>query len=137
MSISGRPCDKGFTFGAWFMPMPSTGNTCERMPIVCFAPECTSTGRAVQVHPIKPMLKPPGTKHLRLKCDEQLSSFAFKFNSCRYTPAAPATSPAKCAWSTPTGRGLHSFPFPLNLSLLCPFPLNLSLLVLCPPYDPN
>jgi len=32
------------------------------------------------------------------------------------------------------GRGLHSFPFPLNLSLLCPFPLNLSLL--CAPYDP-
>ena len=24
------------------------------------------------------------------------------------------------------GRGLHSFPFPLNLSSLCPFPLNLS-----------
>jgi hypothetical protein len=24
------------------------------------------------------------------------------------------------------GRGLHSFPFPLNLSLLCPFPLDLS-----------
>jgi hypothetical protein len=23
-----------------------------------------------------------------------------------------------------TGRGLHSFPFPLNLSLLCPSPLN-------------
>jgi len=33
------------------------------------------------------------------------------------------------------GRGLHSFPFPLNLSLLCPFPLNLSLL--CPAYDSN
>jgi hypothetical protein len=33
------------------------------------------------------------------------------------------------------GRGSHSFPFPLNLSLLSPFPLNLSLL--CPPYDPN
>ena len=33
------------------------------------------------------------------------------------------------------GRGLHSFPFPLNLSLLCPFPLNVSLL--CPPHDPN
>ena len=27
------------------------------------------------------------------------------------------------------GRGLHSFPFPLNLSLLFPFPLNSSLLV--------
>jgi predicted esterase len=33
------------------------------------------------------------------------------------------------------GRGLHSFPFPLNLSLLCPFPLNLCLL--CPPNNPN
>jgi len=27
---------------------------------------------------------------------------------------------------SPMPRGLHSFPFPLNLSLLCPFPLNLS-----------
>jgi hypothetical protein len=34
-----------------------------------------------------------------------------------------------------SSRGLHSFPFTLNLSLLCPFPLNLSLL--CPPYNPN
>jgi hypothetical protein len=33
------------------------------------------------------------------------------------------------------GRGLHSFPFPLNLSLLCPFPLDLSLL--CPPNNPS
>ena len=24
------------------------------------------------------------------------------------------------------GRGLHSFAFPLNLSLLCPFPLSLT-----------
>ena len=34
-----------------------------------------------------------------------------------------------------TGRGLHSFPFPLNLSLLCHFPLNFSLI--CPPNDPT
>jgi len=33
------------------------------------------------------------------------------------------------------GRGLHSFPFPLNLSLLCPFPLNLSSLY--PPCNPT
>jgi hypothetical protein len=39
------------------------------------------------------------------------------------------------AFNNKLGRGLHSFPFPLNLSLLCPFPLNLGLL--CPPYDPN
>ena len=33
------------------------------------------------------------------------------------------------------GRGLHSFPFPLILSLLCPSPLNLS--SLRPLYNPN
>ena len=33
------------------------------------------------------------------------------------------------------GRGLHSFPFLLNLSLPCPFPLNLSLL--CPLHNSN
>jgi len=32
----------------------------------------------------------------------------------------------------PRNRGLHSFPFPLNLSLLCPFPLNLLKLALSP-----
>jgi len=34
----------------------------------------------VQVDPIKPKLKPPGTKRLKLKCDMLLSTFAFKFN---------------------------------------------------------
>jgi hypothetical protein len=33
------------------------------------------------------------------------------------------------------GRGIHSSPFPLNLSLPCPFALNLSLL--CPPHNPT
>jgi len=38
----------------------------------------------VQVDPIKPMLKPPGTKRLKLKYDELLSNVAFKFNLRRY-----------------------------------------------------
>jgi len=42
-------------------------------------------------------------------------------------------SASKVPWAC--GRGLHSFPFPLILSLLCPFPLNLSLL--CAPTDPH
>jgi len=42
-------------------------------------------GRAVQLHPIKPKLKPPGSKRLKLKCDVLLSTFGFKFNSRRYT----------------------------------------------------
>ena len=35
----------------------------------------------------------------------------------------------------PAGTGLHSFPFPLNLSLCCPVPLNLS--SRCAPYSPK
>ena len=42
-------------------------------------------GRAVQVDPIKPKLKAPGTKRLKLKRDEPLSNFAFKINLRRYT----------------------------------------------------
>jgi len=41
-------------------------------------------GRAVQVDPIKPKLKLPGTKRLKLKCDEALSNFAFKIKLHRY-----------------------------------------------------
>ena len=43
--------------------------------------------KAVQVDPIKPTLKAPGTKRLKLKHDKVLSSFAFKFNLRRYNPA--------------------------------------------------
>jgi hypothetical protein len=42
-------------------------------------------GRAVQVEPMKPKLKPPGTERLTLERDELLSNFAFKFNLCRYS----------------------------------------------------
>jgi hypothetical protein len=34
---------------------------------------------------MKPKLKPPGTKRLRLKHDGLLSNFGFKFNLGRYT----------------------------------------------------
>ena len=39
----------------------------------------------MQVDPIKPTLKVPGTKRLKLKYYEPLSSFAFKLNLRRYT----------------------------------------------------
>jgi len=57
-----------------------------------------ANGRAVQVDPIKPTLKPPGTKRLRLKYDEPLSNFAFKINLRRYTKAGCPT------WTTSTMR---------------------------------
>ena len=34
----------------------------------------------MQVDPIKPKLKLPGIKRLKLKCDEPLSNVAFKYN---------------------------------------------------------
>ena len=42
----------------------------------------------MQVDPIKPTLKAPGTKRLKLKCDVLLSTSAFKSNSRRYNKAA-------------------------------------------------
>jgi len=42
----------------------------------------------VQLDPIKPTLKPTGTKRLKLKCDILLSHSAFKFNLRRFTMAA-------------------------------------------------
>ena len=57
-------------------------------------------GRAVQVDPIKPTLKPPGTNRLKLKCDILLSNFAFKFNLRRYTKAAARPPPGRAAAET-------------------------------------
>ena len=42
-------------------------------------------GWAVQVEPMKPKLKPPGTKRLKLEYAGLLSNFGFKFNLRRYT----------------------------------------------------
>ena len=41
----------------------------------------------MQVDPIKPKLKPPGTKRLKLEYDGLLSNFGFKFNLRRYNLA--------------------------------------------------
>ena len=41
-------------------------------------------GEEVQVDPIKPTLKAPVTKRLKLNCDEPLSNFAFKIILRRY-----------------------------------------------------
>jgi hypothetical protein len=45
-------------------------------------------GRAVQVHPIKPTLKPPGTERLKLKHDQPLSNLTLKLKLRRFTKVA-------------------------------------------------
>ena len=46
----------------------------------------------MRVDPIKPKLKPPGTKRLILKCDTLLSTSAFKFHLRRYTAVGSLSS---------------------------------------------
>jgi hypothetical protein len=48
-------------------------------------PQRVLRGQAVQVDPIKPELKSPGSTCLKLKYHEPLSKVAFKFNLRRYT----------------------------------------------------
>jgi len=42
-------------------------------------------GRAVQVEPMKPVFKAPGTELLKLQYDETLSNLAFNVNLRRYS----------------------------------------------------
>jgi len=42
-------------------------------------------GRAVQVDPIKPTLKAPGSERLKLEHEKLLFNFAFNFNLRRYS----------------------------------------------------
>jgi hypothetical protein len=49
----------------------------------------------VQVDPIKPTLKPPRSKSLKLEYDGPPSNFAFKFNLRRYIEAVVAAAAAK------------------------------------------
>jgi len=71
-------------------------------------------GRAVQVDPIKPMLKAPRIKRLKLIRDEPLSNFAFKFNLRRYDSGGEYNSADSAALHTleaagGSGGGFGSF----------------------------
>jgi hypothetical protein len=60
-------------------------------------------GGAVQVDPIKPALKVPGTKRVELIYDGPLSNFTFNFNLRRYT-AADARLARLRRWAQIFGR---------------------------------
>ena len=61
----------------------------------------------MQVDPIKPTLKAPGSKRLKLKYDKLLSSFAFNCNLRRYTEKGQSTGHAFFEFKDPRqGLGL-------------------------------
>ena len=59
----------------------------------------------MQVDSIKPKLKPPGTKRLKLKCDTMVSTAAFKFNLRRYTLAVSLQAEYEAEVRGPGDRG--------------------------------
>ena len=78
-------------------------------------------GKAVQDEPMKSVLNLLGTKRLKLKYDELLSSVAFKFKLRRYiTASRSGDTTASCFTSlnarSCTRQGLHSSTFRLNVS---------------------
>jgi hypothetical protein len=73
---------------------PGEGEVGEQLQMARAARGIT-LGRAVQVHPMRPTLKAPGSKRLKLKYGEPLSNYAFNFNLRRYTSApCPSTASA-------------------------------------------
>ena len=65
---------------------------------------------------MKPKLKPPGTKRLKLKCDILLSTSAFKFNLRRYIVPFAGVGAEDAFDIVLDGRALHSPTFQLILS---------------------
>jgi len=71
----------------------------------------------MQVDPMIPNLKPPGTKRLKLNYNNLLSSFAFNPNLRRYMEGEAMRGADGGEASTGiVGRGLHSSTSQLNLS---------------------
>jgi len=67
----------------------------------------------VQVDPIKPKLRLPGTQRLILKCDEPFTKLAFKFKLRRYIEV-DLWALGVLAFEMLLGRGLHSSTSQLN-----------------------
>jgi len=55
----------------------------------------------MQVDPIKPMVKAPGAKRLRLKNDESLSNFDFNSNLRRYTEVVVLATGGSIGFGSP------------------------------------
>jgi hypothetical protein len=69
-------------------PSPVVSMLAKFVSYIVGAFAAVAIGRAVQVDPMKPKLKSPGTMRLKLTCEILLSTSAFKFNLRRYTSGA-------------------------------------------------
>jgi len=72
-------------------------------------------GKAMQLDPIKPPLKAPGNKRLKLNYDKVLSSFAFKINLRRYITGDKIDEVFIGSCMTNIGQGLTLVQFSAQL----------------------
>jgi hypothetical protein len=98
-----------FNLRHYSMDRDAAAGVRDRLRDARFAAQDDAPGRAVQLDPIKPNLKPPGTKRLKLNHMNLLSSFAFNFNLRRYILAScirssGSTAPCPTPCPLPTLR---------------------------------
>ena len=88
----------------------------------------------MQVDPVKPTLKPPGTKRLKLNCDVLLSTSAFKLNLRRYAEAHVLLAALLCEFEmAPVEVGPGGICFFFYPNSLCLIPQSHPvMLALCP-----
>jgi len=72
--------------GKWRQSTCKDGEVCKVFPLS----PAGVTGGAVQVAPVKSMLKAPVSKHLKRENEKLLSKFARNFNVRRYKPVIGA-----------------------------------------------
>jgi ABC-type thiamine transport system ATPase subunit len=72
----------------------------------------------VQIEPINPKLKLPRTKRSKLKYDEPLSNFAFKFNMRCYTMVVGSTGGGKSVIINTLAGWSLTIPTPPTFDLL-------------------
>ena len=103
--------------------------------------EVDAQGRVVQVDPIKPKLKAPEHKRLKLECDILLSTAAFKFKLRRYSKGRWAAALRGCTLQPRIGRQRShrrcrrpGSPLWLGLTLV---PVSAQLELFCPPFNPT
>jgi hypothetical protein len=76
---------------------------------------------------MKPMLKAPGSGRLKLKCDEPLSNFAFKFNLRRYSMGAIQQVVQRACDTGTAEHGRAMQADPIKSTLKAPGPRRLKL----------
>jgi len=101
--------DQAGNIAAFAAKVHGTGKESRQLPLL--AAMRAAHGRAVQADPMKPTVKAPRAKRLKLSYDEPPSNFAFQFNLRRYSTGRTRCHSRWCVWrggrqTARTGAGM-------------------------------